>query len=272
MLDEGVSFEEDNTSYIFPKGGDMSYNIEHITDIKEFDSQWLDSDVEEILIMSRKPSEKLPTIVEDASEGSPHSPQLPRTLQDFDIIDVGPSLAFGSTLCRRRDTTKLYEMRRYPARDVQERKQQRILEIISQLRSPFLPHIHATFRENGDFHYVLDWHAGPSLSTLVSSSGPIESERAALFVDALHHLHGAKIVHRSLSADCVTLTALGHIILTDFRRASCFTTSPVSYEPVDSISGSCRAPEVTLGWKHEYAVDCWNLGVVMYYMLSGKVN
>lgn len=33
-----------------------------------------------------------------------------------------------------------------------------------------------------------------------------------------------------------------------------------------------RAPEMLLGWSHDFSVDCWAFGILLYTMLFGKVR
>lgn len=99
--------------------------------------------------------------------------------------------------------------------------------------------------------------------------------------EALSSLHTSGICHRSLCPEHVLIGADGHIVLTGFSRASVTAfNSPKSdhrnaIEEKDRLSKTSNmwsAPELILGWSHDFAVDCWGLGVLVYFMLTGQVS
>lgn len=106
-------------------------------------------------------------------------------------------------------------------------------------------------------------------------------------MDALYHLHSSGIVHRSVVPEHVLIGADGHILLTGFSCASVYgpdspraglpnSTSRFSQAlraPSSSVEvNAWTAPEVILGWDCDFAVDSWGLGMVLYFMLTGKVS
>ena len=74
------------------------------------------------------------------------------------------------------------------------------------------------------------------------------------------------------------IDAGGHIVLIGFEHAYVDNDSERSQFSQSRASFSCdpkheyRAPEVLLGWAHDYAVDCWGFGCILYYMFYGGVR
>jgi len=74
----------------------------------------------------------------------------------------------------------------------------------------------------------------------------------------------------------------GHVVLAGYRVADllphpgaqgrdsrCFLTTRVALEDKSILY---QAPELLLGWAHDFAVDCWGFGMLLHYMLSGEVS
>ncbi|KAF8641527.1 hypothetical protein AX16_009905 [Volvariella volvacea WC 439] len=255
---------------------DMSYDIQNLTNLKELDSQWMDDDVEEILVMSRKQQPRpLPTITEDMFETSPTLNQSSLKLADFDFV-AAENCYPASTICRRRDTNQIFEMKVFRGVERRSRNYQYILNAVSELCSPFLPRIHWSFKEGDTMYMILDWQTGQSISDLLSIAGPFEIRRLTVYAGeiavALSHLHKARIVHRYLAPDNIIINPQGHIILTSFGSAMSIGGAKCLTEFLDCESQMQRyqAPELRLGWNHDFAVDCWGFGLVLFYMLHGK--
>lgn len=70
------------------------------------------------------------------------------------------------------------------------------------------------------------------------------------------------------------LDARGHVVLSNFHCATLLSPS----DGPDVCTGSeCgtrenRAPEMILGWKYDFAVDCWGFGIVLSYLHFGRVR
>lgn len=71
----------------------------------------------------------------------------------------------------------------------------------------------------------------------------------------------------------------GHVVLTGFRFSEmlhpigirghanqCLSTTIIEADNV------YQAPELILGWAHDFTVDCWGFGMLLHFMLSGAVS
>lgn len=72
----------------------------------------------------------------------------------------------------------------------------------------------------------------------------------------------------------------GHAVITGFGCAKVIGSSlesPIAGNQVRRTDSSCgtrgyQAPEIVLGWTHDFAVDCWSFGIILYYMIFRKVG
>ena len=73
-----------------------------------------------------------------------------------------------------------------------------------------------------------------------------------------------------MSAENVVIDTDGHIVLTGLEYAG-----NIEQLPGKLALGSAKenqAPEVLLGWTHDFAVDCWGFGILLHLLLSGVVR
>lgn len=91
-------------------------------------------------------------------------------------------------------------------------------------------------------------------------------------VEALSYLHSLNIVHRDVKADNIMIAQDGHIVLAGFECAKkledptdCGTTSNCGTQEY-------QAPEMIMGWKYDFAVDCWGFGIFLCMMHFGQVS
>lgn len=94
-------------------------------------------------------------------------------------------------------------------------------------------------------------------------------------VEGITFLHSAGIVYRNLNPGNVVIDASGHIVLTNFDSAEIMASGLGGENDVmRTLCGAKEflAPEVLLGWAHDFSVDCWSLGILLYVMLFGRVR
>src|ERR1700685_2494088 len=67
----------------------------------------------------------------------------------------------------------------------------------------------------------------------------------------------------------------GHITMTGFGYAKVLGIGPDAYikETITHFRmEEYQAPEMHLGWVHDFSVDCWAFGILIYVMLFGRVR
>ncbi|KAJ7104578.1 kinase-like domain-containing protein [Mycena crocata] len=255
---------------------EMSYNVEQYFNVKDLDPEWDDDDVEEVMVLSPKQQRysALPTISEEhdvfsivshearCSESLPYE-DPPVTLADFDII---PTAGY-PMLCRKRSTREVFVIKASST----ETHSKQVLEAIRDLRAPFHERIHWSFPgEEGTTYLVLESYTDGSLVTLVSSKSLAPTD-ALLYiceiVDGISSLHAANIIHRDLTPSNILIDHRGHIVLSNFCNAIMLPADKHCMPSTASIE--YQAPEILLGWAHDFAVDCWSLGHLIHLLLTG---
>ncbi|KAJ6590004.1 kinase-like domain-containing protein [Mycena vulgaris] len=180
-------------------------------------------------------------------------------------------------LCRRRSTNKAYVIKALdPCTGGEPHIEQAVMEVIRALRAPFLERVLWRFPgvaddEEGRVYLVLESHSGGSLIALVNSS-PIARTNALFYaceiVDGLSSMHAANIIHRDLTPSNIYIDNTGHIVLSNFCNATLLSSNKQRSMP-PSAAMEYQAPEILLGWAHDFAVDCWSFGALLHFLLSG---
>lgn len=82
------------------------------------------------------------------------------------------------------------------------------------------------------------------------------------------YLHKNKIVHRDLKPENVLMDRDGYVCLADFGLAKFLAAD----ETTHSFCGTAEylAPEILDCTGHNYAVDWWTLGILLYEMATGR--
>jgi len=144
--------------------------------------------------------------------------------------------------------------------------------VLAYCRHPYIVALHYAFQTPGHLVLVLQYCPGGSLQQMITGEKRLQESLARLFTAelllALCHLHARQTIFRDLKPDNVVIDDEGHAMLTDFG---------LSKEGVSGIRGAksfCGslaflAPEILLRRGHGHAVDIYNLGVVLFAMLTG---
>lgn len=138
---------------------------------------------------------------------------------------------------------------------------------------PFIARMHSAFQDHSTLFFVLDYCAGGELffhlSRLKCFTEPMARFYAAEITLAIDHIHGLNVVYRDLKPENILLGQDGHVKLVDFGLAK---ENVCNYDQgANSFCGTYEylAPEVLARKGHGKAVDWWNLGMVLFEMLTG---
>ena len=88
-------------------------------------------------------------------------------------------------------------------------------------------------------------------------------------VSALRYCHRKNIIHRDIKPENIVLLLDGTVKLIDFGWSCVYDDN----DPPDEKSGTTiyNPPEMLRGECYDYAVDVWQVGVLMYELLSSKL-
>ncbi|KAI0358828.1 kinase-like protein, partial [Trametes cingulata] len=189
-----------------------------------------------------------------------------------------------SLIARRMDTgqvhtVKLVRKTGYNADELAARikREQKIMQVLTECRAPFVAKLFWSFEDGRAMYLVTKWTDGRNLRTVVEKQGPLLAHEAVVcaaeLTEGISALHGLGIVHAGLKPESVLIAEDGHIIISDFDNASflcddaerCLTTrQKPALESQEYV-----APELILGWEHDYAVDWWSFGLVLFWLSTG---
>ncbi|WP_280271788.1 protein kinase domain-containing protein [Nocardia wallacei] len=144
--------------------------------------------------------------------------------------------------------------------------------LISQLRSPYLPRVHAFGEIDNRLYLAMDYLPGSTLATLLSV-GPLPPATAAAIVaqiaNALETAHRAGVTHRDVKPSNIIVDAGGTAHLIDFG------TAYRADQPALTLDGNVvgtlgyLAPERFDG-RADARSDQYSLACVLYECLTGR--
>jgi serine/threonine protein kinase len=144
------------------------------------------------------------------------------------------------------------------------------------MHHPFISKLFNTYQEEHYIYFLLEFYAGGELFTLMhthkedDSAGLNETQAkfyALCVADALAYLHKRKIAFRDLKPENVMIDVRGYAVLIDFGFAKRVLSGKTF-----TLCGTPRfaAPEMITTEGHDYTVDYWQLGVLIYEMITGE--
>lgn len=142
--------------------------------------------------------------------------------------------------------------------------------------SNFLIRLHASFQTETEIFYVLDYHSGGDLASILGQESRLGEAKAKFFAAeiavGLGILHAHGIIYRDLKPENVLIDGRGHIVLTDFGVSKIL--KPPGCDGNAKTSTFCGtaeylAPELLKGEPYDQSVDWWTYGTMLYEMITG---
>ncbi len=148
------------------------------------------------------------------------------------------------------------------------------LSTLAAVSHPLIVRLLGWAQDNVAVHLVMTFAHGGEMFTHLRACGRFDEDRARHYASeiacALSHLHAVHgVAYRDLKPENLLLDARGHCVLADFGFAKRLTeTAPKTY----TLCGTpdYLAPEIITRVGHDFAVDWWALGVLIYEMLVGS--
>ena len=144
-------------------------------------------------------------------------------------------------------------------------------EILLQCKHPFLVGMEFLFQSPERLYFVMPFIRGGELYKIFKSRKRFNEETvkfyAAQICLAIGYLHGKSIMHRDLKLENLLVDEKGFLKIIDYGLAK--TLAPQALSKTFCGTPEYLAPEMVTHSGHDFSVDWWALGILMYEMLIG---
>lgn len=152
-------------------------------------------------------------------------------------------------------------------------------DLVARLEHVNIVPIYEYGEQDGLAYLVMPYLTGGSLRDVLRQRGVLSLQEAAAYIDqaaaALDYAHTQGVIHRDLKPANFLLAADGRLVLADFGIARMMEhgTSGKTLTSAGTVIGTPEymAPEMASGEKIDYRADIYELGVILFQMLSGQV-
>ena len=142
--------------------------------------------------------------------------------------------------------------------------------IMEELNHPFILTLHGTMQDSKYVYFVLELLLGGELFKMLRTKSQFPESWSRFYASsvllAFCQIHARKIAYRDLKPENLVMDAQGFLKIVDFGLAK-----KVEGGKTWTLCGTpdYLAPEVILNEGHDWAVDYWALGVLIYEMTAG---
>ncbi|XP_022609492.1 cGMP-dependent protein kinase 2 [Seriola dumerili] len=144
--------------------------------------------------------------------------------------------------------------------------------ILAEARSPFVVKLYRTFKDNKYVYMLLEACLGGEIWSLLRDRGSFDDPAAKFCVgcvtEAFDYLHRKGVLYRDLKPENLMLDTEGYIKLVDFGFAKKIRCGQKTW----TFCGTPEyvAPEIILNKGHNFSVDFWSLGILVFELLTGS--
>jgi len=174
-----------------------------------------------------------------------------------------------------RKETKTYALKILPKSFIVENGlQDHVLnekKIMEELNHPFIIRFHSAMQDDRNIYFLLEVLLGGELFKFLRAetqfTEPWSRFYSASVLLAFSQIHANKIAYRDLKPENLVMASDGYLKLVDFGLAK-----KIDGGKTWTLCGTpdYLAPEVILNEGHDWAVDYWALGVLIYEMTTGS--
>ncbi|XP_003974704.1 cGMP-dependent protein kinase 2 isoform X1 [Takifugu rubripes] len=198
----------------------------------------------------------------------------------FDHLEVVATLGVGGfgrvELVKMQDKDVAFALKIIKKKHVVDNRQEEHIhserKILAEARSPFIVKLYRTFKDNKYVYMLLEACLGGEVWSLLRDRGNFEEPTAKFCVgcvtEAFDYLHRKGILYRDLKPENLLLDAEGYIKLVDFGFAKKIRCGQKTW----TFCGTPEyvAPEIILNKGHNFSVDFWSLGILVFELLTGS--
>ncbi|KAM6915408.1 cGMP-dependent protein kinase 2 [Xenentodon cancila] len=171
---------------------------------------------------------------------------------------------------------KYYAMKRVSKKNVvAKRQEEHVLfekRILMSIQCDFIVRLYGTFKDTRYIYMVMEFCGGGEIWTKLKEVGrfdePVAVFCTACVVEAYAYLHKKNIMYRDLKPENLMLDARGYVKLVDFGFAKEMLRGEKTYSFVGTPE--YMAPEIIKNQGHDFAVDFWSLGILIFELLVGS--
>jgi serum/glucocorticoid-regulated kinase 2 len=144
-------------------------------------------------------------------------------------------------------------------------------EILLQCKHPFLVGMDFLFQSPERLYFVMPFVRGGELYKVFKSKKRFNEDTVRFYGAqiclAVGYLHGKGIMHRDLKLENVLVAENGYLKIIDYGLAK--TLQPNTLSKTFCGTPEYLAPEMVSHQGHDFSVDWWALGILIYEMLIG---
>jgi serine/threonine-protein kinase len=152
-------------------------------------------------------------------------------------------------------------------------------DVIARLEHVNIVPIYEYGEQDGLAYLVMPYLSGGSLRDVLRQRGRLSLAEAATYIDqaaaALDYAHAHGVIHRDLKPANFLFAADGRLVLADFGIARIMDSSAdgKTLTSTGMVIGTPEymAPEMASGERVDYRADIYELGVILFQMLSGQL-
>ncbi|XP_040920791.1 cGMP-dependent protein kinase 1 [Toxotes jaculatrix] len=171
---------------------------------------------------------------------------------------------------------KYYAMKRVSKKHIVAKRQEEHMmfekKILKAIQCDFIVRLHAAFKDTRYIYMVMEFCGGGEIWTKLKEVGRFDESIAvfctACVVEAYAYLHKKNIMYRDLKPENLMLDIKGYIKLVDFGFAKELVRGEKTYSFVGTPE--YMAPEIIKNQGHDFAVDFWSLGILIFELLAGS--
>eukprot|EP00944_MAST-04C_sp_MAST-4C-sp1_P001001 g1001.t1 len=193
-------------------------------------------------------------------------------LKQLAILGVG---GFGLvTLVKDKKSSQVYALKKMQKQAIVDADMQLMIvnekNFLVEMKNPFVLSARGTTSDPDNVYIVLEFLQGGDLFSLLELKGIFNDKYARFYVActvlALQYVHSLDIAFRDLKLENLVLDDKGYCKLVDFGLAKRVPNRTFT------VCGSPRycAPEMVTNKGHNYAVDYWALGIILYECLFAE--
>lgn len=149
-------------------------------------------------------------------------------------------------------------------------------KVIAKLKHPNIVTFYDYYEDGERFFYVMEYLETVTVEDILEKKGLIPLDLAltiSLFLcKALEYAHQHRIIHRDIKPSNLFISKDVGVILSDFGLAKPLDSEPIT-DAGSQMMGTPNfmAPEQVLGHETTWRTDIYQVGVMLYHMITGKL-